>query len=44
VDKTIVINAAPQETCRHPREGILAEIFIERESMRTVVGTSTRDE
>src|SRR5262245_732391 len=39
VEKTIVINAAPQETrVAILEKGVLAEIFIERESMRTVVG------
>src|SRR5262249_10576022 len=39
VEKSIVINAAPQETRLAILEkGLLAEIFVERESSRTVVG------
>jgi ribonuclease G len=39
VEKTVVINAAPQETrVAILEKGLLAEIFIERESSRTVVG------
>ncbi|HKY34152.1 MAG TPA: Rne/Rng family ribonuclease, partial [Candidatus Polarisedimenticolia bacterium] len=39
VEKTVVINAAPQETrVAILEKGLLAEVFIEREASRTVVG------
>src|SRR5262249_61068353 len=39
VEKTLIINAAPQETrVAILEKGLLSEIFIERDSSRTVVG------